>query len=75
MSWQLLDELRLQQASSLAYFDVFWFFGVVSFGLVFLVFLMKRSVAGEAAISAENKSPVCRVASAVGGRPAGELGT
>ena len=49
MSWKVLDDLRLQQASSLAYFDVFWFFGVVSFGLVFLVFLMKRSVAEKGA--------------------------
>ncbi len=49
MSWQVLDDLRLQQASSLAYFDVFWVFGVVSFGLVFLVFLMKRSVAEKGA--------------------------
>jgi DHA2 family multidrug resistance protein len=49
MSWQVLDDLRLQQASSLAYFDVFWFFAVLSAGLVFLVLLMKRSVAEKGA--------------------------
>jgi DHA2 family multidrug resistance protein len=45
MSLQLLENLRLQQASALAYFDVFWVVGVISFMLVFLVLLMKRSVA------------------------------
>jgi DHA2 family multidrug resistance protein len=45
MTLQLLDNLREQQAASLAYFDVFWLFGVLAFGLVFLVLLMKRSVA------------------------------
>ncbi len=42
---QVLDELRLQQAASLAYFDVFWLCAVVSIALVVLVLLMKRSVA------------------------------
>ena len=49
MSLQVLDNLRLQQASSLAYFDVFWVTGVISFALVFLVLLMKRSVAEKGA--------------------------
>ncbi len=49
MSWQTLDDLRLQQAASLAYFDVFWFFAAMSAGLVFLVFIMKRSVAEKGA--------------------------
>ena len=31
MSWQVLQDLREQQASSLAYFDVFWVVGVMSF--------------------------------------------
>jgi DHA2 family multidrug resistance protein len=44
MSVQILENLRLQQAGSLAYFDVFWVTGVISFTLVFLVLLMKRSV-------------------------------
>jgi DHA2 family multidrug resistance protein len=45
MAWQSLDNLRQQQASAQAYFDVFWLSAVVSAGLVFLVFFMKRSVA------------------------------
>jgi DHA2 family multidrug resistance protein len=45
MSLQLLDNLREQQASSLAYFDDFWLFAVLALGLVCLVPLMKRSVA------------------------------
>jgi MFS transporter, DHA2 family, multidrug resistance protein len=54
MSWQVLSDLREQQASSLAYFDVFWVVAVVSFALVFLVPLMKRSVAEKgASIGAE----------------------
>jgi hypothetical protein len=42
---QGLENLRQQQASSLAYFDVFWLAAVLGVGLVFLVLLMKRSVA------------------------------
>jgi DHA2 family multidrug resistance protein len=42
---QSLDELRQQQAASLAYFDVFWLCAVLAMVLVFLVPLMKRSVA------------------------------
>jgi DHA2 family multidrug resistance protein len=42
---QSLDELRQQQAMSLAYFDVFWLFAVLTGVLVLLVLLMKRSVA------------------------------
>ena len=45
MTLQSLGDLRQQQAASLAYFDVFWLFAVLSLGLVLLVFLMKRSVA------------------------------
>ena len=45
MALQTLDNLRQQQAASLAYFDVFWLFAVLSLGLVLLVLLMKRSVA------------------------------
>ena len=40
-----LDDLRQQQAASLAYFDVFWLCAVLAVALVFLVLLMKRSVA------------------------------
>ena len=42
---QALDNLRQEQAASLAFFDVFWLCAVVSAGLVLLVLLMKRSVA------------------------------
>src|SRR5262249_21157650 len=42
---QTLDDLRQQQASSLAYFDVFWVGAVLGVALVFFVPLMKRSVA------------------------------
>ncbi len=45
LSFQSLDELRQQQAASLAYFDVFWLGAVLSAALVLLVVLMKRSVA------------------------------
>ena len=45
MTLQSLADLRQQQAASLAYFDVFWLFAVLSLALVLLVFLMKRSVA------------------------------
>ena len=45
MSLQVLDNLRQQQALSLAFFDVFWVCAVVSAALVVLVLLMKRSVA------------------------------
>jgi len=45
MSVQALDNLRQQQALSLAYFDIFWLCAVVSASLVVLVFFMKRSVA------------------------------
>jgi len=45
LSLQSLDDLRQQQAASLAYFDVFWLFAVLTLALVPLVLLMKRSVA------------------------------
>jgi DHA2 family multidrug resistance protein len=45
MAFQALADLRQQQAVSMAYFDVFWLFGVLAFGLIILVPLMKRSVA------------------------------
>jgi DHA2 family multidrug resistance protein len=46
---QALDNLRQQQAASLAYFDVFWACAVVGAALVLLVLLMKRSVAEKGA--------------------------
>ncbi len=42
---QSLDDLRQQQAASLAYLDVFWLSAVLAAALVVLVVLMKRSVA------------------------------
>jgi MFS transporter, DHA2 family, multidrug resistance protein len=49
MALASLDAMRQQQASSLGYFDCFWLFSVLGGGLVFLVFLMKRSVAEKGA--------------------------
>ena len=46
---QTLSNLRDQQASSLAYFDVFWVAAVLALVLVPLVFFMKRSVAEKGA--------------------------
>ena len=51
---QSLDDLRQQQAASLAFFDIFWVCAVLSAALVMLVLLMKRSVAEKGAhIAAE----------------------
>jgi DHA2 family multidrug resistance protein len=49
MAVQALDNLRQQQAASLAYFDVFWLSAVLAAALVFLVLLMKPSVAEKGA--------------------------
>jgi DHA2 family multidrug resistance protein len=49
MALRTLQELRDQQAAGLAYFDVFWSSAVVSALLVFLVLLMRRSVAEKGA--------------------------
>jgi MFS transporter, DHA2 family, multidrug resistance protein len=46
---QALSNLRQQQASSLAYFDVFWTCAALGVGLIPLVLLMKRSVAEKGA--------------------------
>jgi len=48
-AWQSLDNLRQQQASSLAYFDVFFLLAVVMLAPVLVVLLMKRSVAEKGA--------------------------
>jgi MFS transporter, DHA2 family, multidrug resistance protein len=51
---QSLEDLREQQATSLAYFDAFLIFAVVAVVLAFLVLLMKRSLAEKGAdIAAE----------------------
>jgi DHA2 family multidrug resistance protein len=49
MAVQALENLRQQQAESLAYFDVFWLCAALGVALVFLVPLMKRSVAEKGA--------------------------
>ena len=49
MALQLLENLRQQQASAFAYFDIFLVFAVLSAPLVALVFMMKRSVAEKGA--------------------------
>ncbi len=49
LAWQALENLRQQQASALAYFDVFWMLAVVMLVLVPVVLLMKRSVAEKGA--------------------------
>ena len=49
MTWQVMANLRQQQAASLAFFDVFWVAAMVAFCLVFAVFFMKRSVAEKGA--------------------------
>jgi MFS transporter, DHA2 family, multidrug resistance protein len=53
LALQELENLRLQQASSLAYFDCFWMFAVLTFLLTFVVLFMKRSVAEKGARLAE----------------------
>jgi MFS transporter, DHA2 family, multidrug resistance protein len=49
LAWQVLENLRQQQASALAYFDCFWLMAVVMLALVPVVLLMKRSVAEKGA--------------------------
>ncbi len=54
MALQALQNLRNQQALSLAYFDVFWLSAALAVPLVCLVLLMRRSVAEKGAhIAAE----------------------
>ena len=47
--WRQLENLRQQQASSLAYFDTFWMAAVLTFVVTFAVLFMKRSVAEKGA--------------------------
>jgi MFS transporter, DHA2 family, multidrug resistance protein len=49
MTWQVLAQARSRQASSLAYFDVFWISAALALVLVGLVWLMRRSVAEKGA--------------------------
>jgi DHA2 family multidrug resistance protein len=49
LALQTLSNLRQQQASALAYFDVFWLLAVVPAGLVLIVLIMKPSAAEKGA--------------------------
>jgi DHA2 family multidrug resistance protein len=49
MTLQALERVRHQQASSLAYFDVFWVSAALGVVLVFFILLMRRSVAEKGA--------------------------
>jgi MFS transporter, DHA2 family, multidrug resistance protein len=49
LAWQTLDNLRQQQASLLAYFDVFFLLAVVTLAPLLAVLLMNRSVAEKGA--------------------------
>jgi DHA2 family multidrug resistance protein len=49
LALQTLANLREQQASALAYFDVFWVLSAVMAALVLVVLIMKRSVAEKGA--------------------------
>ena len=49
LAWQVLENLRQQQASALAYFDCFWLMALVMLALAPVVLLMKRSVAEKGA--------------------------
>jgi MFS transporter, DHA2 family, multidrug resistance protein len=49
LALQALQDARNHQASALAYFDVFWSMAATAIVLVFLVLLMKRSVAEKGA--------------------------
>jgi len=49
MSLSVIENLRDQQALSLAYFDIFWACAALGVLLIFLVLLMKRSVAEKGA--------------------------
>jgi MFS transporter, DHA2 family, multidrug resistance protein len=49
MALRSLQELRDRHAAALAYFDVFWASAVVAAMMVFLVLLMRRSVAQKGA--------------------------
>lgn len=49
LAWQALENLRQQQASSLAYFDVFLLLAIVMLAPLLTVLLMKRSVAEKGA--------------------------
>ena len=55
LAWQQLENVRQQQASALAYFDVFWMIAVLTFVVAFVVLFMKRSVAEKGAHTAPSE--------------------
>jgi DHA2 family multidrug resistance protein len=55
LALQELENLRQQQASSLAYFDSFWMIAVLTLAVAFLVLFMKRSVAEKGAHTAPSE--------------------
>ena len=57
MTLQVLENVRDRQASSLAYFDVFWLCAVVAAALVFFVPLMRAPSPKKAPTSPPNSSP------------------
>jgi DHA2 family multidrug resistance protein len=46
-AWQLIENLRQQQALSLSYFDCFWAFGAAALALIPLALLMRPAKAAE----------------------------
>jgi len=52
LAWQQLENVRQQQASALAYFDIFWMIAMLTFVVAFMVLFMKRSVAEKGAHTA-----------------------
>ena len=55
LALQELENVRQQQASTLAYFDIFWMIAVLTFAVAFLVLVMKRSVAEKGAQMAQSE--------------------
>jgi DHA2 family multidrug resistance protein len=55
LAWQQLENVRQQQASALAYFDIFWMVAMLTFAVTFLVLFMKRSVAEKGAHMAQSE--------------------
>jgi DHA2 family multidrug resistance protein len=47
MAWAALNQLRVQQASGMSYFDVFWVYAVVALAIIPLALLMRPSVAAK----------------------------
>jgi DHA2 family multidrug resistance protein len=46
-AWAALDQLRMQQASALSYFDIYYVYAVLALCIIPLALLMRRSVAAK----------------------------